>query len=129
MYVPIILCSRSEYSTSTTLPVITLLMSILCCLVQCKGERLGREREGEGGASDSEGNIIYVIFFPSIFSRLALPICLFYLYMIQVVTLEYNDDTKGVPLTAFALVSDTYSVALYCVVLTHTACQGGPWCV
>ena len=37
-------------------------------------------------------------------SRLALPICLNYLYMIQVVRLIHHDDDK-VPQTAFAYVS------------------------
>ena len=41
---------------------------------------------------------------PSLLSRLALPVCLNYLYMIQVVRLVHHDDDK-VPETAFAYVS------------------------
>ena len=44
-----------------------------------------------------------IIFSCSILSRLALPICLNYLYMIQVVRLKYNDE-DDVPQTAFAYV-------------------------
>ena len=75
-----------------------LLMSIHFCLVQCKERERERVRE-------RECEIMSDVFY-SIFSRLALPICLFYLYMIQVVRLEYNDDDTDVPQTAFALVSN-----------------------
>ena len=43
-------------------------------------------------------------------SRLALPICLNYLYVIQVVRLDQHDeDDRDVPQTAFAFVSDILS--------------------
>ena len=46
----------------------------------------------------------------SILSRLALPICLNYLYMIQVVGLKSQDDEREVPDTAFAFVSHTHPI-------------------
>ena len=41
----------------------------------------------------------------SLLSRLALPVCLNYLYIIQVVKLEHHEEDDQIPTTAFAEVS------------------------
>ena len=57
--------------------------------------------EREGGR---EGGRVRELLSCRLLSRLALPICLNYLYMINVVRLVHHDDDK-VPETAFAYVS------------------------
>lgn len=46
-----------------------------------------------------------LLFSAMLLSRLALPICLNYLYVIQVVGLEQHDNDTNTPETAFASVS------------------------
>ena len=92
-------CLRSVCSTCTTLHRDTRLMSTLFSLVLCKRH-----------AHNLLASVLINSSSPfslSIMSRLALPICLNYLYMIQVVTLEYHDEDDTVPQTAFAYVSGT----------------------
>ena len=50
--------------------------------------------------------------FFSLLSRLALPICLNYLYIIQVVRLEHHEEDDQIPTTAFAEVSHALTTPL-----------------
>ena len=50
-------------------------------------------------------HVHYSLLFLSLLSRLALPVCLNYLYIIQVVKLEHHEEDDQIPTTAFAEVS------------------------